>query len=52
VLLVDHSMHASLGAGAPICPAGLTLRSDCAEVRVEVDCDLMKMSHILSSWTH
>jgi hypothetical protein len=50
-LLVDRSMRTGLGAGAPICPAGWALRSDRAEVWVEVECDLMKMSRILSSLT-
>jgi hypothetical protein len=49
VLLVDRSTHTGLGAGAPICPIGSALRSDCAEIQVEVECDLMKRSHILSS---
>jgi hypothetical protein len=34
-----------------ICPVGLALQSDRAEVQVEVECDLIKRSLILSSWT-
>jgi hypothetical protein len=49
VLLVDCSIRTGSRVGAPICPVGLTLRSDRAEVRAEVECDLMKRSHILSS---
>jgi hypothetical protein len=48
VLLVDRSMYTGLGVVAHICPAGLALRSDRAKVRVEVECDLMKRSRILS----
>jgi hypothetical protein len=46
VLLVDHSTHSISGAGALIYPAGSALR---AEVRPEVECDLMKRRNILSS---
>jgi hypothetical protein len=46
---VNRSMRTGSGAGASICPTGSALRSDRAEVRVEVECDLMKMSCILSS---
>jgi hypothetical protein len=49
VLLVDRSMRTGSRAGTTICPAGSALRSDHAEVRAEVECDLMKRSHILSS---
>jgi hypothetical protein len=49
VLLVDRSMRTGSRVGAPICLMGLTLQSDRAEVRAEVECDLMKRSHILSS---
>jgi hypothetical protein len=49
VLLVDRSTGTSSGAGAPICPVGSALWSDRAEVRPEVECDLMKRSHILLS---
>jgi ferredoxin len=45
VLLVDRSTCTGSGAGALICPAGSALRLD----RAEVECDLMKMCHILSS---
>jgi hypothetical protein len=48
VLLVDHSTHTDFGAGASIYPTSLALRSDRAEVWPEVECDLMKMSRILS----
>jgi hypothetical protein len=48
-LLVDHSMHTGSGAWALICPAGLPLRLDCAEVLTEVEYGLMKRSRILSS---
>jgi hypothetical protein len=41
-MLIDCSMHTGLGAGAPICPIGLALRSDRGEVRVEVECRSMK----------
>jgi hypothetical protein len=34
-----------------ICPAGSALQSDRAEVQVEVECNLIKRSLILSSWT-
>jgi hypothetical protein len=46
VLLVDRSTHINSRVGALICPAGLALRSDCAELQVEVECDLMKRSRI------
>jgi hypothetical protein len=49
VLLVDRSTRTGFGAGALIYPLDLALRSDHAEVRAEVECDLMKRSHILSS---
>jgi hypothetical protein len=49
VLLVDRSMRTGLGARASICPAGSATRSNRAEVRVEVECDLMKRSGTLSS---
>jgi hypothetical protein len=49
VLLVNRSTHTSSGAGAPICPTGSALRLNRAEVQAEVECDLMKRSHILSS---
>jgi hypothetical protein len=49
VLLVNCLTCTSSGAGAPICPAGSALRSDHVEVQTEVECDLMKRSHILSS---
>jgi hypothetical protein len=52
VLLVNRSMSIGLGVGALICPAGLTLRLDHAEVQAEVACNLMKRSRILLSWTH
>jgi hypothetical protein len=48
-LLVDRLMHIGSGAGALICPAGSTLQSDRAKVQAEVECDLMKRSHILLS---
>jgi hypothetical protein len=51
VLLIDRSMRTGLGAGASICPVGLALRLDCAEVQIKVECDLMRRSRILSSWT-
>jgi hypothetical protein len=41
-LLVDRSTRTGSGAGAPICPAGSALRSDRAEVRAKVVCNLMK----------
>jgi hypothetical protein len=47
VLLVHCSMRTGSRVGAPICPTGSALRSDCAEVQTEVKCDLMNMSHIL-----
>jgi hypothetical protein len=46
VLLVDRSTHSVSGAGVLIYPAGSALR---AEVRAEMECDLMKRSNILSS---
>jgi hypothetical protein len=49
VLFIDRSTHTGSGARASICSAGSALRSDCAEVRAEVECDLMKRSRILSS---
>jgi Fe-S-cluster-containing hydrogenase component 2 len=49
VLLIDRSTCIGSGAGALMCPAGSALRSDRAEVRAEVKCDLMKRSHILLS---
>jgi ferredoxin len=49
VLLVDRSTCTGSGAGTLICPAGSALRLDRAEVWAEVECDLMKMCHILSS---
>jgi hypothetical protein len=49
VLLIDRSMRTGSGVGAPICSVGWALRSDRAEVRVEVEYDLMKRSCILSS---
>jgi hypothetical protein len=36
---------------ASIYLAGSILRSDRAEVQAEVECDFIKRSHILSSWT-
>jgi hypothetical protein len=48
-LVVDCSTHIGFGAGAPICPAGSTLRSDRDEVQAEVKCDSMKRSHMLLS---
>jgi hypothetical protein len=48
VLLIDRSTRTDLGARALICLIGLALRSDRAEVQVEVECDFMKRSHILS----
>jgi hypothetical protein len=47
VLLVDRSTCTGSGAGAPIYPVGTALWSDCAKVRAEVECDMMKRSHIL-----
>jgi hypothetical protein len=41
VLLVNRSTRTSSEAGAPICPIGSTLRSDRAEVWVDVECDMM-----------
>jgi hypothetical protein len=49
VLFVGRSMHTGLGVRSLICPAGSALRSDHSEVCVEVECDLMKKSHILLS---
>jgi hypothetical protein len=49
VLLVDRSTCTGSGAEAPIYPIGSAIRSDHAEVRAEVECDLMKRSRILSS---
>jgi hypothetical protein len=49
VLFVNHSTRIGSGAGAPICPAGSALWSDRVKVWAEVECDLMKMSCILSS---
>jgi hypothetical protein len=40
-------MHTGLGVGALICLAGSALRSNRAEDRVKVECDLMKKSRIL-----
>jgi hypothetical protein len=51
VFLVEHSIRTGAGAGAPICLIGSAMRSDRAKVQAEVECDLMKRSHILSSWT-
>jgi hypothetical protein len=51
VLHVDRSTHTGSRVGAPICPTGSALRSDRSEVWAEVECDLMKMSRILSLWT-
>jgi hypothetical protein len=42
VLLIDRSIHIDSGVGAPIYPVGLALRSDHAEVRAKVECDLLK----------
>jgi hypothetical protein len=49
MLLIDRSIRTDSGVGASICPTGLALRSYCAEVQAEVECDLMKKSHILLS---
>jgi hypothetical protein len=46
VMLVDRSTHTDSGARAPICPAGSALQSNRAEVRAEVECDLMKSSRM------
>jgi hypothetical protein len=46
VLLVDHSTCTDYRAGGLIYPIGSALQSDRAEVRAEVQCDLMKRSHI------
>jgi hypothetical protein len=46
VLLVDRSMRTDSRSGAPIYLVGSALWSDCAEVRAEVECDLIKRSHI------
>jgi hypothetical protein len=48
-LLADRSTRIGFGVGAPIYPIGSALRPDRAKVRTDVECDLMKMSHILSS---
>jgi hypothetical protein len=48
-MLIDRSTRIGSGAGALICPAGSALRSDHVEVWTEVEYDLMKKSHILSS---
>jgi hypothetical protein len=50
-LLVDHSTHTGSGVRAPICPTGSALQSDRAKVRADVECDLMKRSRILWSYT-
>jgi hypothetical protein len=42
-------MRTGLGVRALICLVGSALQSDRAKVRVEVECDLMKISHILLS---
>jgi hypothetical protein len=49
VLLVGRSTRTDSGVGAPICPVGSALRLDRAMVRAEVECNLMKMTRILSS---
>jgi hypothetical protein len=49
-LLVGCSTCTDSRAGAPICPVCLALQLDRAKIRVEVECDLMKRSHTLSSW--
>jgi hypothetical protein len=48
-MLIDRSTRTGSGEGASIYPASLAIRLDHAEVRTEVEYDLMKMSHILSS---
>jgi hypothetical protein len=48
VLLVDRSTCTGFGAGALIFPTGSALWSDRAEVRAEVECDLMNKIRILS----
>jgi hypothetical protein len=49
MLFVDRSTRTVLRAGASIYPVGSILRSNRAEVRAEVECNLMKRSRILSS---
>jgi hypothetical protein len=51
VFLVDRSIRTGAGAGAPICLVGSAMQSDRAKVQAELECDLMKRSHILSLWT-
>jgi hypothetical protein len=45
-LLVDRSSRIGSGVGALVCSVGSALQSDRAEVRVEMECYLMKRSHI------